>query len=894
MTNTAVSTFFLRTKLYRPSLPDDYILRPQLLAKLDDIVRQPLTLLTAPAGYGKTTLLSAWMNQSECPSVWVSLDEGDNELVVFLGYFVAAIRAIFPHFGEQLLAFTQASTRPPLPRISSYLANEIDQLEQDFVLVLDDYHVLTEPDIHMVLDDLLRHPPPRLHLVLATRHDPPLQMTKLRAQHRVTELRAKELRFSAEEIATFTERTLPTKPDAKTISILAEKTEGWPVGLRMATIAIRQWGLDEHQPAVLQVENRYIAEYLVNEVLARQPTAVRNFLLKSSILDRFCAPLCAAMMGTESLDPTILQQLEREGLFIESLDSQNQWYRYHQLFRLLLRHRLGEIVHTGEVAALHRRASVWLAANGFIEDAIDHALSGGDVKVAANILTQHSHTLMNEERWLFLESLLNKFPVAAVQEEPTLLLLLAWLNLARWRLDRVEPIRERLEEYLETASPPPEEFLFLKSSIHTFASIKNNWAANYEQALYHARTALAVTPSEWMMMRGYALIHLGTSAHFLKDSQKALAMLAEDEADNWHEPHHADTRKQIAICFVYWLSADLANLLQTSHYGLTLAEGRLFASSSFLHLFAGSACYQQNDLSTAAQHFKAALEQPYVSHPQAFVLSAISLALVYQAQKQADEAWQMAETAVQYCLEMEFPALLFTARAFQAELALQQGQLDKAMYWVSHTDVTLLPKLMPLPYQAQMVLPKILLAEDTAASRQKASVELLRLQDIVVTTHNTRYQIELLAMQAMLYQAQNKTRAADETLAQAIVLAQPGGFIRVFVDLGPKLVVLLKRLQAQGTAVAYIQQILATFPDSMTAVHLTPPQPLIEPLTEREMEVLGLLAQRLSNKEIAQELFISTETVKRHTINIYQKLGVEKRREAVAKATALGLLMRTI
>jgi LuxR family maltose regulon positive regulatory protein len=635
-----------------------------------------------------------------------------------------------------------------------------------------------------------------------------------------------------------------------------------------------------------------VIEYLVNEVLARQPTAVRHFLLKSSILDQFCVPLCAAIMETESLDPTILQQLERTGLFIESLDGQNQWYRYHQLFRLLLRHRLGETVHTGEVAALHRRASVWLAANGFIEDAIDHALAAGDVKAAVSILSQHSHTLMNEERWLLLESLLNKFPASAVQEEAGLLVLLAWLNLAQWRLDRVELIRLRLAEHLETASLTSEEFRFLKSSFHIFTSIRHNWAADFGQTIDHARAALALAPLEWGLLRGYAWLHLGTAVQCLNSSQEALAALTEAEADNWQNLIHADVRKQIAICFVYWLSADLAELLQRVHYGLKLAEGHhLSMSSNYLHLFAGSICYQQNELNAAAQHFQAVLEQRYAVHPQAYVFSALGLALVYQAQKQADEAGQMVETAVQYCLEMEFPSLLFIARAFEAELALPQGRPERARQWAACTDTTLLPKIMPFPYAAQLAPLKVHLAEDTPASREQASVELRRWQEVVTITNNTRYQIELLALQAMLYQAQNKTRAADETLAQAIELAQPGGFIRLFVDLGPKMAILLNRLCAQGTAVDYIRHILAAFPDSRPMSNITPSQHLIESLTEREMEVLGLLAQRLSNKEIAQILFISAETVKRHTINIYQKLGVESRRQAVAKASALGLLV---
>ncbi len=270
------------------------------------------------------------------------MDERDDDLVVFIGYFVAAIQSIFPEFGEQILTLATSASRPSLPTISSYLLNEIDQLAQDFVLVLDDVHLLTNSEIHELLGELLQYPLPHFHLVLISRHDPPQQLSKLRAQSRLLELRAKDLRFSRAEVASFIEKTLPSLLDEDTIKRLTDKTEGWPVGLRLATIAIRRWGVDDYQPAVLQVENPYVLEYLVNEVLTRQPTAVRDFLLKSAILDRFCAPLCAAVMGTDSLDSNILPQLEKEGLFIESLDSQKEWYRFHHLFRDLLRTRLEE------------------------------------------------------------------------------------------------------------------------------------------------------------------------------------------------------------------------------------------------------------------------------------------------------------------------------------------------------------------------------------------------------------------------------------------------------------------------------------------------------------------------------------------------------------------------
>ncbi|HRQ41320.1 MAG TPA: LuxR C-terminal-related transcriptional regulator [Chloroflexota bacterium] len=894
MPNTAVSSFFLRTKLYRPFLPEDHISRPQLLAQLEQIVHLPLTLLSAPAGYGKTTLLSAWIDQAAVPCAWLSLDEGDDELSTFLGYLVTAVRSIFPQFGEQLLAFTQAATLPPLPVINQLLVNEIDQLAQDFVVVLDDYHALTTPEIHQVLDDLLHFPPRPLHLVMLTRHDPPLPIARLRAQHQITEIRAKDLRFSRAEVASFAGRALATAPDEETVSILTDKTEGWPVGLRLATIAIRQWGITESQPAILQVENQYVVEYLVNEVLARQPTAVRDFLLKTSILDRFCPPLAAATIGKELSTLPGIEHLEREGLFIESLDGQNQWFRYHQLFRRLLQQRLEETVSAAEVAALHAGAGDWLAAHGYIEDALDHLLLGGDVPGAIKILVKHGHTLLNEERWLLMESYLHKFPEPVLHEEPLLLALWGWLNVARWRLDRVESIRHSLAARLEKAEFPPDDALFLHSSCQMFRAIKNNWGGDFESARDDVQTVLAETPHAWELMRGYAWVYLATAVSFLQGEPTAIEALQTVETNHWEDSLLTRIRKQIGFTVVYWQSANLAMVLQESAQGIKLIQNHAqtaYTSASFLHCLRGSACYQQNKLALAAEQFTAVLERRYVCQPQMVVISAIGLALVHQAHNQEEEARQVVDTAVAYCLEMAYPQLLFAARAFQAELAWRQGQMVQASHWAAQAISMPVPKVIPFPYHPFLTLPKILLAEDTPDSRQQAETVITQLADLAVSTHTIRLQMEALALQALLYQAQNKMRAAEETMVQALRLAQPGGYIRLFVDLGPKTAVLLKRLAVQGIAPAYIRQILDAFPTTQTGPHAATLPPLIESLTDRELDVLRLLAQRLSNKEIASELYIAPETVKRHTINIYQKLGVESRRQAVSKAAELGLLV---
>lgn len=891
MTDNITPLYFLNAKLYRPPLPDDHILRPRLLAQLEKAKHSQVVMVSAPAGYGKTTLVRAWIDHLHCPTAWVSLDEDDNDLMVFLNYFVASIQSIFPNFGDPMQGFSQATSLPALSTITKYLINGIAKIEEDFLLVLDDYHALTNEDVHLVLGGLLQYPLPHFHLALTSRYDPPAQLSKLRATGKMIELRATDLRFSDAEVASFTEQTLPTKPDAETVRILAEKTEGWAVGLRLATIAIRRWGVSDHQPAILQVDNQYVVDYLVNEVLSRCSITVIDFLLRSSILDRFCAPLCAAILETESIDSTILPKLEKEGLFIESLDNHKEWFRYHKLFRELLRQRLDDKYSPAEVAAMHLRASNWLAATGFIEDAIDHALLSGDMSAAATILSVHGVTLINNERWLLLDRLLNKFPIRFVNESPKLLLLLAWLTLSRMEFAQLEIFRQELETYGNADFSTPEERRFLTCSLHTFAAIHFNWAGQYEKVIDHAQEALSKTKPEWGLMHAYLWIHLGTAAQQLDGGDAGLVILGDENylmKDVFNQ-----ARKKIGMGFVDWLSGDLLKLTHTEQNGLDLVKGLdLRATESMLHFLAGSAFYERGEFQLAEQHFGAVLDMKHRFQINAFVFSLIGRALIYQAQNKREDAWKMSETAVYFCLEMEHPSLIFIARAFQAELAARQGQLNTATLWAAQTDVTALSNLMPYFYQPQLTPARIWLAEGTPDSLQKAEVELMRLHDIVISTHNIPCQIKVLTMQALLYKRQKKARLAEEVLIQALHLAQPGGFIRAFVDLGPEMELLLKHVYVQGFASTYVQEILKAFQAKSGPLRNTmQSQALIESLTEREMEIMGLLAQRLSNKEIANALIISQETVKRHTSNIYGKLGVKNRRQAVASGYNLGLLV---
>jgi len=884
----------INTKLYRPPVTEDFVPRPQLQTQLDRIHLRPFSLFSAPAGYGKTTLLSAWLENCDCPNAWLSLDENDNHLATFLAYFLAAIRSMFPQVGENTAAVLSAAVQPPLVAVTNSLIMDLNRVETDFVLVLDDYHTISAQDIHFLLGELLHHPHRSMHLVIATRHDPPLPLSPLRARNQLIELRAQDLRFSAQEIAVFMQQTLGSSLEDETLSILEEGTEGWPAGLRLASLSLRHSRDLDKSLAGLQGINRYIIEYLGSEVISHLSPEIQDLVIKTSILDRMCAPLCEAL--SEPDDPQLngqayLEWLEDANLFTVPLDAQRLWYRFHHLFQEFLRNHLTRKLNPDQIAALHSRASIWLAQNGLVEEAIDHALKSGDIKAAVRLVETHRHELMNKEHWLRLELWLNKFPESVINVEPDLLVLSAWISLSRWQLDKTWSTVERIKALMAEISLEPEETHRLQNSLGVFSSIKYNWGADFEQAIFYARRALEMTPRTWYITRSYAWLHLINATLFSSGLKQALAVLAEGQEDDFVDPPRTYTRVRSSACFVYWVAADLPNLIQTASYILTAAQrNHLSETTGWMNVFMGSGYYQQNNLAEAEQHFSALVEQRYVSHPLSFVQGSIGLAKTYQAQGKPEEANQTVDLAIQFCLEMDYAPQLLTLKAFLAELALLQGEIAKAGSWAELVDPGLPLQMMPNLFDLQMTLPKVLLAQNTPASLQQAVAVLSRLLDFVTETHNTVFLIEVLALQALLYNTLGDDQAAFKALTQSVLLAQPGGFIRVFVDLGPRMATLLNRLSTHMVAPDYIGKILGAFPAPKPAVASNGLQEIIAPLTGRELEILVFLAQRLSNKEIASELVISPITVKRHTINIYQKLNVKSRREAVDMAVALGIL----
>lgn len=892
----------LRTKLFRPSPPQDYVVRPRLVEALNDGLGRPLTLICAPAGYGKTSLASAFLATCPLPSAWVSLDEGDNDLRLFLEYVLAAIDSACPQAvrGTQLLL--AGAVLPPVAVIANSLISELAELQQPLILALDDVQDIRDPDVMYLLDALLGQPLPGLHVMLLTRREPPLPWAKLRMRGQVTDIRSQDLRFSAQEAAAFLQHAIDMPLSEEAIGALVEDTEGWPAGLRLATLTLRHGGDDiDRRIATLHAENRHVTAYLVDEVLSRVPSDIAQFLIRTSILDRLCGPLCDTVTGVQGMPsrgPAHLAWLASANLFITSLDEEGLWYRYHHLFQVLLQRELARQLDAKAIDNLHRRASAWYASQGDIEAALQHAVAGHDSVTAAQLVADHRHHLLNTERRPRLERWLRLLANSDMAQHPDLLLAQAWIALlGRADSQTVLALVDQAQALVDQTGDQGARARQLQGEIDTLRCIEKGFAANDPHGVVMVATrALAAMPLEWTMARTEAWLHLALAHLMLGELDQSHAVLAEANWEAAAAGGAPQARRVGAGCFIHWMAADLTRMLQTAHQTVTTARAsnQQRESLGWGHYFLACGHYLRNDLAAAEFHANAVLDQRYACHRIAVTQSAIVLASIHQARGLPEDARQALYQVNDYLVEMRSEALLPLVQAYRAELAARQGDTDSASVWAATFGPLIPSNIMAFFYAPQLTLPKVLLAINTPESRQQATDALARLHTFVTQTHNTRFTIDVLALQARLHQAEGNEPAALQALQRAVALAKPGGLIRVFVDLGRDMAALLQRLARRESGSEYIAHILRAFPafppPFSSPTRPAPQATLIEPLTWREQEVLALLAQRLSGKEIAQRLTLSEATVKRHCANIYQKLAVSGRREAVSAAVGLGLL----
>ncbi len=924
MTKETIVFPLIRTKLQRPRLPEDLIPRRRLLDRLHAGADGKLILVSAQAGAGKTTLLAQWLEECPQPSAWLSLDEHDNELRVFLAYLCAAIQTVFPSACENVQSLLNAVQTPPLRTFTTLIINELDELlngpsQQDthatgaFILALDDYHTITEPAITELLASLIQHLPQGMHLVLGTRADPWLPLAGLRAREQMTEVRSVDLRFTLEETRAFLCGTTGGKVDPETIRLLANRNEGWAVGLRLAALSMRDQPQDDAFAWEFQGISNLIDGYFASEVLAQHSAEIRAFALRTSVLDRFCAPLCAALTELSAArSQELLEWVARANLFLIPLDEADGWYRYHHLFRDLLRNELRQQHSAADIAGLHTRAGAWFAQHGLIDEALRHLLAADDTPAAVALVARQRYDLTNRALWARLDQYLHCFSPALQEQYPDLLMLKTWLFYHCGRWAELPAALERLEAILPQASLSSKQVSYLQGEISALRSLLYYYAVDPANALASAQQALAKLPRELWIVRTFARLYLAGALQMTGHFRQAYAAIYRGLEEEEETMSHAfKTTLLTTLCFIHLVDADLQGMAQAAQQAIALGQqSDALQIASWAHYSLGQVRYHQNDLAAAERHFAVVVQRPYLNYGRCFAFSACGLALVHQGQGRPEQAQAVLESALAFLLETSNTTLLPGLQAFQAEIALRQGQIAIASHWAAHLGP--IAPLMPLAaefFSPHLTQAKVWLAQDTVASRQQAANLLDKVREFVEATHNTRFTIEVLALQAVLQDGQGRRQAALERLQQALALAQLGGFIRLFVDLGPPIARLLETLYQRGVCPDYVSSILAAFPqetmphirvnggpratspaDADSSPVVRRPSSLIQPLTRRESEVLALLGQYLSNKEIATKLVLSPATVKSHTLSIYRKLDVRGRQQAVARAKELEIL----
>jgi LuxR family maltose regulon positive regulatory protein len=888
----------LTTKLFVPPLRRDRIPRSRLLQRLDagllsedNGFARKLTLVSAPAGYGKTTLLAEWIARMEHSIAWLSLDEGDDDPVRFLAYLAAALRTLL-----------QFPSSPDVPELSdpgetvlTVMLNRIADLPAPAILVLDDVHRVGASPVHDLLAFLVDNLPPTLHLVLATRADPPLPIARLRARGQLTEIRQNDLRFTDAEATAFLRETMDLDLNPEDAAVLADRTEGWIAGLQMAAVSMRQRDDLGDFVRAFAGSHRYVMDYLLEEVLQRQSAEIQTFLLQTSILEQLSAPLCDAVSvpPLQAGSHSILEHLDQTNLFVTPLDDRRIWYRYHCLFADLLQRQLMQRW-PDLVPELHRRASAWYEEQDLVPESIEHALAAGDFERAAMLIEQIVEPLMMRSEVTTLRKWLSKLPEPVLDQRPVLCAYLAWLLLLGG-----EPLREvesRLESVVDETGPESGQI----QAAHALIAL---YQGDVERVVPLADAALQTLTQDqgfWYAVATWlrSLFQIDEGA-LRGDDATPLKQLIHSQLDTQNV-----FLSVLGLCNLGELRIKQGclrgaeALFDQALARATDRQGNRVPIAGVPLTWLGELARERNELSSAERQLTEGVERIGEWGPVAAIDGYLALARLRQAQGDGPGAVAALEEAER--LAMMFDATKMDdhmVAMVRARMAALQGDFEAVERWAESRG---LPGLDPADLQLDAVtelhlrkyeLVVLALAWILEGRPGEALVFLEPVLAHVAAMGRWGLGIEALALQAAAYHLLGETGPALTRLERALARAEPEGYVRLFVEIGEPMARLLYQAAEQDVFPAYAGRLLAAFPQPTKSATPAPsPQPLIEPLSERELEILTAIAEGLSNQEAAERLYISERTVKWHASNIYGKLQVSNRTEAVARARSLGIL----
>jgi LuxR family maltose regulon positive regulatory protein len=889
----------LESKYRIPARRPGTVARPRLLDVLDGTVGAALTVVSAPAGFGKSTLLAEWLAAvptSTTAVAWVSLDERDDDPTRFWTYAVTAIQAAAGGGDEALGALTSpASIEAALVAV----LNDVGGSARDVVLVLDDLHLVTSPAVHEGIAFLLEHRPPQLHLVLATRVDPPLPLARWRARGELVEVRAADLRFTEQESATYLNGPMGLALSAQDVATLDRRAEGWIAALQLAALSMR--GRDDVGAFIAGFagDARHVVDYLAEEVLARLPDTTRDFLLETSVLERLTGPLCDAVTGRDGGRGTLVA-LERANLFLVPLDDRRQWYRYHHLFADVLRAHLTD-ERADAVPELHRRASAWLCDSGDTPAAIEHALAGGHLDRAADLMERAMPTMRRERREAELLRWVRSLPDEVVRVRPVLGTAFVGALAQASEFDTVEQRLADVERAVRPdggawpAQAPPglvvvdeEGYRSVPAGLELYRAALALRRADLDAAAAHARQALSLTPARDDLTRAAAGALGGLASWARGDLARAEAAYVESVAGLHRAGFVADVLGCcIALGDIRRTLGRLGDAERLHRWALALTDPAApVRGTADMHVALAGVLVERDDLTGAAEHLDACRRLgEHRGLPQNPYRSRVTEARLLEARGDLDGALTLLDEA-ERVHDTDYSPDVAPVPAVRARLRIRRGELREADAWARERRLSPDDEPTYLREYEHLALARLLLARRDDAGLEAAAGLLDRLHAAAEEGARIGSLIEILVLQALVAQARRDVPSALDALRRAVTLAEPEGVVRVVTEEGPAIAALLRALPKHDPAHTYGRRLLAGFDQ------VRPPRTLVDPLSDRELDVLRLLGSDLGGPDIARELSVSLNTVRTHTKSIYAKLGVNSRRAAVHRAHDLGVLPR--
>jgi len=893
----------LATKLHVPRQRTTLVRRPRLANRLFEASLPALTLVSAPPGFGKTTVLTEWFERpggSRFAWAWVSLDAGDNDPTRFWSYVLAALQAVAPEVGETSLL--QLLTSQSLPAVVGALVNALADISGDVVLVLDDYHVIESRDVHESVTFLIEHIPRQLHVVLASRADPPLPLARLRARGELLEIRAADLRFTTDEATAYFNETMGLDLDAGDVSALEARTEGWIAAMQLASLSMQ--GRDEIGAFIEKFtgNDRFVVDYLADEVLDRQTEAVRDFLLRTSILDRLTGPLCDAVTGRAGGAAT-LAMLDRANLFLVPLDDERRWYRYHHLFADVIRARQ-QAEQPDAISELHRRATEWYDTNGDRPEAIRHAIAGRDFECAAKLIELAEPGMRTTRQEVTLRRWLEALPEDVFRDRPVLSIILVGARMSTGDAAGVEPLLGNIERWLGAPAAPHvedarpivfdhEEFARLPARVALYRAALALLAGDTVGTIAHAERVLVLIEPTDHLGRGSATAIIGLARWAVGDLDQARSRYVDAIESLLAADHISDALGcSLALADIQIALGRLGDAGRTFESALQHArQSGTLRGTADMHVGIAELLIRGNDLDEAARHLQISGELGELAGlPQHAYRQRVAAALLMQArgdlvgaQEQLDQAEPVYNT--------DFSPPVRPVSAMKARVQLAQGDIDAAVRWADDRRLTVEDELTYVGEFEHTTLARTLLARHAATGDNRAieSAQALldRLLEAARRGERDGSVIELLTLVALAHHIQGRRSEAAAALEEALARAEPEGNVRVFIDVVPSLDRLLQTLSIPGAGGAHLTRVLIAAGESPVAT--SPRQGLVAELSAREHDVLRLLRTDMSGPEIARELLVSLNTMRTHTKSIYTKLGVTNRREAVRRAADLGI-----